>query len=204
VRVMPLYSEPPPGELAGYVRRNFLHAAIAILALLAFLAVSATWFEQELLALTHGLYNAVGLPGLLAIVFFNDIILTPLPPEAMLVVVAKTGLRESWPLIILVMGLLSAAAGNTAWWLGRSVGDRFFPILIEGVRLRHGKLIHRYGGWAVGLSALTPLPFSLTCLAAGALRMQYQRFWGLTLLRVPRFFLFYLMIAYSDRLFALF
>jgi membrane protein YqaA with SNARE-associated domain len=202
MRGVPRYSDPPPGELAKYVRRNFLQAALAILGLLVVLGVCATWFEHELLALTEGVYNTIGIIGVFAITFFNDVIISPLPPEAMLMVVAKTGLRDDWLGLILIMGLLSAAAGNLAWWLGRGAGARFFPHWIENVRERHGKTIYRYGAWVVAISAITPLPFSITCLAAGAVHMQYKKFWPMTLLRVPRFFMFYLMIAHSGRLFA--
>jgi membrane protein YqaA with SNARE-associated domain len=199
---MPPYSEPPPGDRARYMRRNFLRAGLGILALLAFLAVCATRFEHQLLSLTESVYSTIGLAGLFAITFFNDVIISPLPPEAMLIVVAKTGLRDDWLALILTMGLLSAAAGNAAWWIGHSAGARFFPHWINKVRQRHGKTIYRYDRWVVGLSAITPLPFSITCLAAGAMHMRYKSFWPLTLLRVPRFFMFYLMIAHSGRLFA--
>jgi membrane protein YqaA with SNARE-associated domain len=200
VHSVPPYSVAPPGEFGRYVRRNFLRAGLAILVLLGFLGVCATWFEHELLALTEGIYKAIGLAGLFAVTFFNDVIISPLPPEAMLMVVAKTGLRSDWLILISIMGLLSAAAGNAAWWIGHSVGARFFPNWIKGVRERHGKTIYRYDRWVVGLSAITPLPFSITCLAAGAVHMRYKIFWPLTLLRVPRFFMFYLMIAHSGKL----
>jgi membrane protein YqaA with SNARE-associated domain len=197
-----MYSEPPPGEFAQYMRRNFLRAGLAILGLLGFLAVCATWFEHELLAATESVYDTIGIAGLLAVTFINDLIISPLPPEVLLMVVAKTGLREDWIALILVMGLISAAAGNAAWFVGHRVGARFFPHWIGTVRARHGKTIYRYDRWVVGLSAITPLPFSITCLAAGAMHMRYKSFWPLTLLRVPRFFMFYLMIAHSGRLFS--
>lgn len=203
VRALRLYSEAPPGELAGYMRRNFARAAIAILAVVGVMAVGATWFEKELLVATENIYGVVGAGGLLAITFVNDAFISPLPPEAILVVVAKTALRHDWQLVVSLMGLLSAASGNVAWWIGRTLGDRFLPTLIENVRQDHGRLIRRYGSWTVALAAMTPLPFSVTCIAAGALQMKYQKFWWLTLLRVPRFLLFYLTIAYSDRLMAL-
>jgi membrane protein YqaA with SNARE-associated domain len=195
-----VYSEPPPGELAGYMRKNFARAALLILALVGVMTITAVWFEHELLVATENVYRTVGTLGLMAIAFVNDVIISPLPPEALLVVIAKTELSQRWPELVLLMGLLSAAAGNVAWWLGRTLGDRFLSTTLEGVRKRHGRLIRRYGGWTIALSALTPLPFSVSCMAAGALQFSYSKFWWLTLLRVPRFFLFYWIVAYSDRL----
>jgi len=197
-------SEAPPGEFAGYMAKNFARAFLLIVALVALMAASATWFEDELMVATEHIYQAVGSAGLLAIAFLNDAIVSPLPPEAILLVIAKSTLQAQWIQLVLIMGVLSAAAGNVAYYLGRHLSDRFAPHLIQNIKDRHGKWIRRYGSWTVALAALTPLPFSISCLAAGAVQMPFGKFWWLTLLRIPRFFLFYLTIAFSDRLVAWF
>jgi membrane protein YqaA with SNARE-associated domain len=184
------------------MRRGVLRAVLFVLLLLLAMAAGAAWFERELLATTEWVYQAVGTKGLLAILFVNDAIISPVPPDAVLIVVAKTTLHEQWPSLIFVMGLLSALAGMVAWSIGRALGNRFAPPETTVEQSRHARFVKRYGGWSVALAALTPLPFSIACLGVGALRMPFTKFWWLTLLRVPRFYIFYLTIAYFDRIFA--
>ena len=47
-------------------------------------------------------------------------------------------------------------------------------------------LVERYGVIALAATALTPLPFSLGCWAAGALKMPFSTFFAVALLRIPR------------------
>jgi membrane protein YqaA with SNARE-associated domain len=61
-------------------------------------------------------------------------------------------------------------------------------------------MVQRYGRLTVALGALTPLPFSITCWCAGGLGMPLARFLPVSLLRVPRYVVYYLAIAYADQL----
>lgn len=188
----------PPIELALFMRQSFIQAGLLIAALLVAVGLAGIWFEPQILSAADWVYDTIGTAGLLALLFVNDSIVSPLPPDAALLVVAKTSLRAQWPLVVLAIGLTSALAGNMAWWIGRSLGTRLAPSTMAAIRDRNRPLVKRYGAWTVAISALTPLPFSVACLAAGALNMRYSKFWWLTLLRVPRFYVFYLTIAYSD------
>ena len=48
------------------------------------------------------------------------------------------------------------------------------------------ELVRRYGAYALALTALTPLPYSLGCWACGALKMRFSLFLWVSLLRIPR------------------
>lgn len=191
-------SAPPDiseAELQRYVRRSLVRAAVVLLLLVGGLAVVGQVWEQELLAAVRWILDTVGLPGLCGVLFVSDSFITPFPPDALLVVVSKSGLRDQWPLIVLLFGVVSVVAGNVGWWLGGRLGSTRAPraYLRRFGRMPHA-LVERYGRRAVAIGALTPVPFSVTCWAAGMLDMPWRRFWPVTLLRIPRFFLYYLLI----------
>ena len=58
--------------------------------------------------------------------------------------------------------------------------------------------VARYGAWAVGIAALTPVPFSVVCWVAGFVRLDFVRFAPMALLRVPRFIIYFAALVFSD------
>jgi len=179
-----------------------LLAAALLLVLFGGVGLCGVFFEAELLATTHWLYDTLGLAGLFAILFVSDAVISPVPPDLVLVVIAHTKLSASWPELLLAVSLVSVLAGNVGYWCGRRLGSSNVPRLLFGRHLERSQhLVSRYGRWAVALGALTPIPFSLTCWTAGMLTMPHPAFFSMTLLRLPRFYLYYLAIAHADRLF---
>ncbi len=183
-------------ELSAYIRRNVIRTVLVLALLFGALAVAGKVFEAELVAVTETVYNAIGVGGLLAVLFITDAIISPMPPDVVLIVIANSELREQWTWLIPTIGVLSAVAGNTGWWFGHRFAK--FPWAtrwIQKQRDRYADQVLRYDRWAIALGALTPLPFSLICITSGALGMRWRRMAPVTLLRLPRFALVYFVIA---------
>lgn len=194
-------STPKDPELAALIRTNLIRTLGSLALLFALLAVAGSVFEDELLSLTEVIHRAVGIPGLLGMVFVSDAFFSPIPPDAVLVVVANSTLQASWLWLVPVAGVVSAIAGNCAWYLGRVLsGVRWAAPWLRRIRARHQEMLHRYDGWAVLLGAVTPLPFSLICISTGALGMRWARLAPITLVRIPWFLICYLVIAGSAAL----
>jgi membrane protein YqaA with SNARE-associated domain len=147
----------------------------------------------------------LGVAGLGALVFVSDTLISPLPPDVVLVVIAKTELAADWRWLVPLGGALSALAGCVGFFIGRWLGERrrAVPRWIRGDRLNQA-LVTRYGRWAVVLGAMTPIPFSVTCWLAGMCNMRFSAFAPITLLRIPRFVVYYLAIAQADVVLRLF
>src|SRR5690606_23572808 len=79
-------------ELQQYVRTNVIRTLVLLGALFGGLLVVSTIFEDELLAVAEGIYETIGVAGLLAILFVTDTLISPLPPDVVLVVVANSEL----------------------------------------------------------------------------------------------------------------
>jgi membrane protein YqaA with SNARE-associated domain len=185
----------------AYLRRNLLRALASLVLLFAAMLVAGVLFDRELLEFTQWVERSIGLPGLALLLFFADSVGTPIPPDALLIVVAKTELSRDWAWLVPLGGVLSSVAGAAGYAIGAALGRH--PALtpwIAWLSRRHGTLIERYDRLTVALGALTPLPFSLTCWSAGAMGMPLSRFVPVSLLRVPRYVVYYLAIAYADRI----
>ena len=189
----------PDRELDRYVKKNALSALLLLLALFVVLGVVGVLYEEQLLAATHAMHERLGLFGLGAILFVTDAVISPIPPDVVLVVVAKSALAKDWLWLVPAAGALSAVAGSVAWTIGRRLGesDLWIARWVRARRLERA-LVQRHGRWAVALGALTPIPFSVTCWIAGMCGMRYRDFAPVTLLRIPRFVIYYVAIAYAD------
>jgi len=183
-------------ELRAFVRANVIKTLLVLVLLFGGLAVIGKLYEAELVGATQAVYEAVGVSGLLGLLFISDAIFSPVPPDVVLVVIANSDLRSSWLWLVPLVGVVSTLAGNVGWWIGwRFASFGWSRGMVGKLRAKHAAQIHRYDRWTVALGATTPLPFSLICITAGALGMRWQRVAPVTLLRIPRFFIFYLVVA---------
>jgi membrane protein YqaA with SNARE-associated domain len=197
----PASPTPPDAAAAaldGYVRRTLVKLALGVGALFAGLALLGALFGPELVAITTAISNAIGFPGMALSVLLIDTLTLPVPPDAVLVVVAHGPLRDSWLPLVVGLGLVSALAGNIGYLAGGSLAQtRWSSRVLGAQRAQIESMFARYGAATVVLGALTPIPFSITCWAAGALRLRWSTFALITLLRVPRFVAYYWLIAAS-------
>jgi len=187
--------------LTALVRRALWMSAVLLLALVLGVGALGVFYRAELLGVTQWIFLNLGIPGLALIVFAADGLNSPIPPDLALVVVANSELvGRAWSLV-LFLGVVSVIAGNLGWLLGAKLGETRLGRLVMGrFGSRAAALVRRFGMWGVAIGALTPIPFSLTCWAAGMLQMEWQRFTLVTLLRFPRYALYYWAIAYSETL----
>lgn len=186
------------------IQDHLLKAVIALVAFVAAITLLGLLFEDELSQGATWVVDRVGFPGMALILLFTDTLVTPFPPDILLVMIAKSRLAEEWPRYVLVLGLVSVAAGMLGWSIGRWLGH-FRPAqrLFGEFRADHHDFIRRYGFWAVVIGAITPLPYSVTCWSAGVLGIRWSTVLLASLLfRLPRFFLYYWLLSSTRNFFA--
>jgi membrane protein YqaA with SNARE-associated domain len=194
-------ARPSTEEVRSYVRRSFVQAGVGLLVLLVTLGVIGLVWQEELIAITGTVHDSVGVGGLALLVFAADALTSPIPPDIVLLVISKTELASIWLWLVPAAGVISVVAGSAGWLLGKRLGQTEF-VLVRWLRARtmnHAVVAH-YGRWAVALAALTPVPFSIICWLTGMCHMPYRAFAPVTLLRIPRFIVYYLAIAHADSL----
>lgn len=192
---------PDPERVRKYVRNALIQTVVMLVVLVAGMALLGRYFAAELLFATSWVNEKVGFVGLAVILLATDAVITPIPPDLLLVVIANTDLAHRWWLYVPALGVISSGAGILAWHLSARVGNTRLARLIFGrFREQNAAVVARYGAVAVALGALTPIPYSVTCWTAGVLHVPFRRVAWVTLLRIPRFVGYYLLIAWSTHL----
>ncbi|MFB6265281.1 MAG: YqaA family protein [Bradymonadaceae bacterium] len=185
-------TEPDVEEptLAGIARDALLFTILVVgliflagLLLRAPLRNAADWLVAEM-----------GMTGMFVGIFVADAFTVPIPPDTYLFlgIAADTDLVAT----LAVCSLASVAGGNVAYWIGPYI-ERI-PLLesrLENFRPRGEALFSKWGGWAVSVAAMTPVPFSVVSWLAGIYRMPYSRFLAASLVRIPRIVGYYALYS---------
>lgn len=193
----------PQDDLHRQLKKHFLGALLSLVVIAVIAALLLVRYRAELDAFTIAVFDAVGIGGLIAILFFTDCCVSPFPPDSILILIAASPYHQYWPWLLPLIGFISALAGCLGYSAGRFLSKKSWAQ--KWIGSFHGKsqhLVRRFGPWGVAIGALTPVPFSITCWAAGLFRLEFKSFVGPALLRIPRYVLYYAAIAYFPRLFS--
>jgi len=179
------------------IQKNLIKALVTLGAFFVALALIGVVFEDELTRGTAWVVEHVGFLGMCLILLVTDTLVTPFPPDILLVVIAHTELADNWFRYVLILGMISVVAGMLGWTIGRWLAHFPFAQRLFGeFRDDHREFIRRYGFWAVVIGATTPLPFSATCWGAGILGLRWTTVLAAAVLfRIPRFLLYYWLIV---------
>jgi membrane protein YqaA with SNARE-associated domain len=186
------------------IRENLIKVLASILFVTIAMAALGFWLEEELVVATNWLVDRIGFAGMCLILFVTDTLVTPISPDILLLVIAKSDLAEQWPRYVLTLGMVSVGAGMLGWSIGRWLGhfksvQRLFGQFSDDQR----DFIRKYGFWAIVLGAATPLPYSVTCWTAGVVGVRWSTVLAASVLfRIPRIIIYYLLIASASNLFA--
>ncbi|KNZ69103.1 phosphoesterase PA-phosphatase-like protein [Thermincola ferriacetica] len=141
-------------------------------------------------------YGALGL----FLVSFAESSFFPVPPDVLLIPLAIK--NPSSALLLALITTVASVAGAVfgyfiGWRAGRPVLDRF----VSGARIHKvEEMFGKYGGWAVAISAFTPIPFKVFTIASGVFKVNKNTFLLASLLgRGARFFLEGLIIMLLGR-----
>ncbi|PJZ68930.1 hypothetical protein CH373_08010 [Leptospira perolatii] len=162
--------------------------------LFLFVVLLARFFQEPVLDISKAFIEFTGAFGVGIAIFIADSVHIFLPPDTFLMIAVAAGLKD-WE-VIATASIGSVIAGTFSYAQGRYLLPKL-DSFTSFVRKHEEKLevyIRRFGFWAVVLGALTPLPYSWTSVAAGALKMKFRLYLLAALFRLPRFFLFYYLI----------
>lgn len=186
------------------MQQHLIKALVGLVAFIAAMAVLGFVFEDEMAAATTWVVERVGFVGLAGILMVTDTLVTPFPPDILLVVIQKSRLSEDWPIYVGILGLVSVLAGMTGYGIGRWLGHfQWSQRLFGDFKEDHRSFIRKYGFWAVAIGSVTPLPYSVTCWTAGVLGIRWTMVLAASVLfRIPRFFLYYWLLSTTGSLFS--
>ncbi|MFN8889074.1 MAG: YqaA family protein, partial [Cyclobacteriaceae bacterium] len=130
-------------------------------------------------------------PGILyGIYTISEIVFGILPPEIFMMIWILDNIDLSGFIINLtILTLISYAAGILGYYIGKVFSKtKFYQERIREKYLKQyeGKL-KTYGGYLVFVGAVTPVPFSATCMLAGSVNLNFKYFLLICITRVIRF-----------------
>ncbi len=179
-------------------KRLAIKTVIFSVVMVIFFVLIKVLFADQLAALGGRLYDSLGYWGVVLYVFFVDMLILP---ASMDIVFAFLENITPWKMAF-ILGGASIAGGCTGYWLARSFNRfSFVERFSRSFREQGEQMLHRYGGWAVCIAGITPLPFSSIMWVAGVLKVPFYEVFLGSLVRIPRVLLYYYLIQGSLSIF---
>lgn len=114
--------------------------------------------------------------AVMAIVAFTESIISPFPPDPVLIAasVFNPDMALIFAGVVTAASVLGALAGH---WLGKRFGRPLIDRFISAAKVKRvEELFHKYGAWAIVFAAVTPVPYKVFAVTAGAMDMPLRPF----------------------------
>jgi membrane protein YqaA with SNARE-associated domain len=177
---------PPDDDAEELEPRKILVATgVAMVVVLLVSAVLGRWFREPLQDVSRLFVEHLGGPGIALGYLVPDGFSVPFPNDTFGMFGIEGGM-SFW--VVVMWGTIGSIAGGCVGYL---IGGKLrrIPRVDRYVSRRCRRLealTLRYGVLVVAVAALTPVPYSLSAWAAGAVRMPFGVFLATSLLRLPR------------------
>lgn len=156
------------------------------LALIVGLFLVLEWTKVDYYRILTPLYDH---PALLYGSFvFSEVFFGIIPPELYMVWARGYENLVTYIEIVAALGVISYGAGVLGYWIGRWFSDtQFYRKLAEKQLSKFIPLLKKYGIFLIVVAALTPVPYSASCMLMGSVRYPVGKFLLITLFRLLRF-----------------
>ncbi|MFL1012818.1 YqaA family protein [Flavisericum labens] len=130
--------------------------------------------------------------GVLSFFFVSETLLGLIPPE---IFIAWAGKMYAPWLYLSLLAILSYSGGLLSYWMGRTITNipsvhNYLEVKMEK-QLKNSK---KWGGFLIVVGALLPLPFSISCIAAGIIEFPFRNVMLYGSLRLLRFVIYGILI----------
>lgn len=130
--------------------------------------------------------------GVLSFFFVSETLLGLVPPEIFIAWASK--MYNPW-FFLSILAFLSYGGGLLAYWMGHYITK--IPSVhkyLESKMEKQLKNSRKWGGFLIVVGALLPLPFSISCIAAGIIEFPFKNVVVYGSLRLLRFVIYGLII----------
>lgn len=134
--------------------------------------------------------NAVGdrLPLLLAIFTVSEVVFGIIPPELFMLIWQSKGVLSEYVINLTYLTLISYAAGILGYYIGHFFSKtKIYQRVYERWLKQYDRQLRTYGLYLVLVGAITPVPFSATCMLAGSVNTPINKFLLICISRIIRF-----------------
>lgn len=134
--------------------------------------------------------NAVGdrLPLLLSIFTVSEVVFGIIPPELFMLIWQSKGVLSEYIINLTYLTLISYVAGVLGYYIGKFFSKTpLYQRMHERYLKQYDTKLQRYGLYLVLVGAITPVPFSATCMLAGSVHTPIDKFLLVCISRIIRF-----------------
>jgi membrane protein YqaA with SNARE-associated domain len=134
--------------------------------------------------------NAVGdrLPLLLSIFTISEVVFGIIPPELFMLIWQSKGVLSEYIINLTYLTLISYVAGVLGYYIGKFFSKTpLYQRMHERYLKQYDTKLQRYGLYLVLVGAITPVPFSATCMLAGSVHTPINKFLLVCISRIIRF-----------------
>ena len=124
-----------------------------------------------------------------SIFFASEVFFGLLPPEFFMMVwiLHKVSMGE-YIASLVVLTMLSYVAGIIGYFIGKNLSRTpFFKRISHRYLEQYQRELRLYGSYLVFVGAITPIPFSATCMLAGSVNIRFRLFILISITRIFRF-----------------
>lgn len=125
---------------------------------------------------------------LFTIFTISEIVFGIIPPEIFMLIWQSQGVMSAYIINLAILTFISYGAGVLGYYIGTTFSKT------ELYKRFHARYLHsydrqlkRYGGYLVLVGAITPVPFSATCMLAGSVNLNFKNFLLICISRIARF-----------------
>ncbi len=134
--------------------------------------------------------NNIGdrMPLLLGIFTVSEIIFGIIPPELFMLIWQSKGVLSEYVINLSYLTLISYGAGVLGYYIGRYFSrTRLYQRISDRYLKQYDQKLKTYGIYLVLVGAVTPVPFSATCMLAGSVNIPVRSFLIVCISRILRF-----------------
>jgi len=137
-------------------------------------------------------------PGILyGIYTLSEIIFGIIPPELFMMIWILDDIDVGGFIVNLsILTVISYGAGVLGYYIGKNFSKTgFYQKQIRDKYLKqYESYLKKFGGYLVLVGAVTPVPFSATCMLAGSVNMNFKHFLLICISRILRFLIYGWMV----------
>lgn len=179
--------EPQEETRSSFLFKNLLRGLLWFAVIITAFIILEDYLQENF---QHTIEAVQDRPLILYSVFFaSEVIFGLVPPEFfMMVWILHNMTLAGYIINLIILTMISYVAGIIGYYIGKrfsttAVYKRFHDRYLE----QYDRQLKRYGGYLVFVGAVTPVPFSATCMLAGSIKYNFKEFLLICVTRIVRF-----------------
>lgn len=183
-------AEPEEESRSRFLWRNLIRGLVWFAVILAAYIIARKILIAEEMAFDQKDINNIGdrLPLLFGIFTVSEIVFGIIPPEFFMLIWQSKGVLSEYVMNLTYLTIISYAAGVIGYYIGHFFSRTpLYERISQRYLQQYDRKLRIYGLYLVLVGAVTPLPFSATCMLAGSVHTPIDKFLLVCIARIIRF-----------------